>query len=321
MKVAVHSMRRGLIIKVGRRTYAVDCVSGYKCDAHVITHAHADHLPKSLCGLPVSSKETAALAAVRGLRYEPREVEGVELVDSGHILGSRATLIEGEVLCTGDFCPRDRAFLKGFRPPRARVLVIEATYGRRQYVFEDFASIYERALRDIAAALVSGRPAAAVGYPLGKAQELEYLFKQFDLLVHRGLEKYREVYRKAGVQLAEEARVIKSLREVEAGKLAIVPSYVRESDIEAARKAGCFIAEFTGWAASEWYRKSTSADAAYPLSDHADFRELLGVVKKVSPETVFITHGFAEDFARVLRREGYDAVPLRPGQTALTEFF
>lgn len=320
MKVAVQSTRGGLVVKVRSKAYAVDRVSGQKCAVHIITHAHSDHLPRDLCGPPVSSQETAALAAVRGLRYEPREVEGVELIDSGHILGSRAALIEGEVLVTGDFCLRDRAFLKGFKPPRARVLVMEATYGRRKYVFEDFKSVYERALGAVAAALVEGRVAVLVGYPLGKAQELEFLFRRFDLAVYAGLQRYREVHRTAGVELPENAEPVKSLREARPGKVVVAPSYVRTSTVEWARRTGAFVAEFTGWAASEWYVRTTQADAAYPLSDHADFNELMELVRRVEPEKVFVTHGFAEDFTRALRAQGYDASALRPGQRALTEF-
>jgi Cft2 family RNA processing exonuclease len=50
-------------------------------------------------------------------------------------------------------------------------------------------------------------------------------------------------------------------------------------------------------------------DAAIPLSDHADFQELLSLVRRASPKKVYTVHGFPE-FAAHLRLLGYDAVHL-----------
>ena len=55
-------------------------------------------------------------------------------------------------------------------------------------------------------------------------------------------------------------------------------------------------------------------DAAFPLSDHADYDELLEYVRMTGAKTVWTHHGFVEEFARDLRRLGYQAEPLRtPG--------
>src|SRR5205807_7453192 len=51
-------------------------------------------------------------------------------------------------------------------------------------------------------------------------------------------------------------------------------------------------------------------DAAFALSDHADFPDLIELVKKVNPKRVLTLHGFAADFAQTLRDLGYDASPL-----------
>jgi putative mRNA 3-end processing factor len=55
-------------------------------------------------------------------------------------------------------------------------------------------------------------------------------------------------------------------------------------------------------------------DAAFPLSDHADYDELLEYVRMTGAKTVWTHHGFVDEFARDLRRLGYQAEPLRtPG--------
>src|SRR5258706_14917660 len=66
----------------------------------------------------------------------------------------------------------------------------------------------------------------------------------------------------------------------------------------------------TGWAVDPNCRFRNQCDAAFPLSDHADFAELLDMVKRVEPKKVYTLHGFAADFAQTLRESGYDAQSL-----------
>jgi len=63
----------------------------------------------------------------------------------------------------------------------------------------------------------------------------------------------------------------------------------------------------TGWAVDSNCRFRYQCDAAFPLSDHADFSDLIEMVKKVRPRIVYTLHGFAADFAQTLRGLGYDA--------------
>jgi Cft2 family RNA processing exonuclease len=54
-------------------------------------------------------------------------------------------------------------------------------------------------------------------------------------------------------------------------------------------------------------------DAAFPLSDHADYDELLECVERVQPKRVYTVHGFVEEFAADLRRRGVEAWALGGG--------
>ena len=75
----------------------------------------------------------------------------------------------------------------------------------------------------------------------------------------------------------------------------------------------------TGWAIDQNVRFRYGCDAAFPLSDHAGFDDLLKFVEKVSPRRVFTVHGFAEEFAVVLRSRGIEAWALgRSNQLELT---
>ena len=63
----------------------------------------------------------------------------------------------------------------------------------------------------------------------------------------------------------------------------------------------------TGWAVDSNCRYRYRCDAAFPLSDHADFPDLVEFVKQVRPKKVYTLHGFAADFAQHLRQLGFEA--------------
>src|SRR5438477_5042 len=69
-------------------------------------------------------------------------------------------------------------------------------------------------------------------------------------------------------------------------------------------------AVLTGWAVDPGCRFRYQCDAAFPLSDHADFPELIEMVKLVQPQKIYTLHGFAAEFAQTLRQLGYDASAL-----------
>jgi Cft2 family RNA processing exonuclease len=66
-------------------------------------------------------------------------------------------------------------------------------------------------------------------------------------------------------------------------------------------------AAITGWALDRATIHRMKVDAAFPLSDHAGYDDLLRYVELVNPKRVFTTHGFAREFARDLRSRGIEA--------------
>jgi DNA ligase-1 len=69
-------------------------------------------------------------------------------------------------------------------------------------------------------------------------------------------------------------------------------------------------AVLTGWSVHPSTRYRYGVDAAFPLSDHADFADLIAFVKQVAPKQVYTLHGFAADFAQTLRELGFKAQAL-----------
>ena len=54
-------------------------------------------------------------------------------------------------------------------------------------------------------------------------------------------------------------------------------------------------------------------DAAFPLSDHAGFDDLITFVERVQPRRILTLHGFAREFAQTLRSRGWDALAIGQG--------
>ncbi len=92
------------------------------------------------------------------------------------------------------------------------------------------------------------------------------------------------------------------------GQVVILPPHLRRSQI--LEDIGpCRTAMLTGWAMDRNCRFRYRVDEAIPLSDHADFQELLALARQAAPNKVYTVHGSPE-FAKHLRLLGYDAVHL-----------
>jgi DNA ligase-1 len=63
----------------------------------------------------------------------------------------------------------------------------------------------------------------------------------------------------------------------------------------------------SGWALDPAAIYRYGVDAAFPMSDHADFPGLLEAVKRVNPQRILTIHGYTREFAAELRRQGFEA--------------
>ena len=311
---------------------ALDPKRASSCDYAFVSHAHIDHVhaPDGKSNV-LSSKETACLAKARGydLGKFTESASGIDLIDSGHILGSRAVLIEDSVFYTGDFSRRDRGFLKGSPGVKCDTLIMETTYGMPKYVFTQTDSIVSKVSSLIAECFDKCRPVVLTGYALGKAQLITFLFKHWEpIFLHESVHRMNSLHRDFGIALPE--CVSFEISKPEDSKLLerrpwimVSPSATGRSHfIRSMReKYGAIVMAFTGWAIDPSYRYSMGVDYAFDLSDHCDFKELVDLAKYCNPSKVYTVHGFAREFADHLNYLGFDAEPLDGnGQSRLTNF-
>ena len=324
MHSRVKSMDHGLLLENNETRILLDPSKVETNDFVFISHAHSDHVyrkPKNKSKITtITSIETEAIANARGYEitnaiYEEKDLE---LIDSGHILGSKGLLAFNEIFYTGDISIRKRAFLKMPKKiPQVDTLIIESTFGRHDYIFPDHKEIIHQANKIIADAYDKGHPVILMGYPLGKAQLLTNFFGHWDpFFSYDSIEVINTVYRNMGISLRNttcytEAEKDKQL-DTKHPWVMLAPlmngnsrflKYMKE-------KYNTITIGFSGWACSPRYKYMMGIDYALPLSDHCDFNELIQIVKKCNPKKIFTIHGFEVEFARVLNNMGYNAIPI-----------
>jgi Cft2 family RNA processing exonuclease len=285
-----------------------------------ISHAHSDHLARH--EYAICTPETAALYQLRlgprptlELPYRrPIDWGGLRLTTypAGHCLGSAMLLAEDQgqtLLYTGDFKLGPSATAAPAELPHADILVIESTYGDPAYRLPPRDEVLEEFFTLVRSTLAAGAVPVIQSYILGKSQEVTKLLtaQGIPVLQHAKIYQVSRVYESLGVDLGQCALLPRSMREdtshgaYPAGFAVVVPpGTVLEQFPRQVRFA------LTGWAANPRTKYRLGVDHALPLSDHADYNELLEAIRRVSPRVIYCTHG-PESFADRLIELGYDA--------------
>lgn len=285
-----------------------------------ISHAHADH--HSRPEQAICSFETAHLLHRRfGLKKdsltviaegETMKLNGFELSlhPAGHVIGSsmlhlRRLSDHQTLLFTGDFktiatrtCPAAPAV-------KADTLIIETTYGRPEYVFPSRQSVERSIVNFIHSAFDSEEVPVLCAYSLGKAQELSALLAKHSIpfQAHPSVIEMNDACRELGTKLPEAAKIQSPIP----AKHAILcpPSAIRSTVLR--RLKNKQTAMISGWGIHPNARYRYRVDEVFPLSDHADYHELLDFVAAVDPSKTYTVHGSTREFAADLRAAGRQA--------------
>lgn len=279
----------------------------------MLSHAHSDHTVRK--GRIIASPETARLLEVR---YGVKSAEPIEygepvrvgdmkitLYPSGHILGSAQVLFETNqtsLLYSGDVKLREGYSCRPIQIPQAENLIVEATFGTHLFHWPKLERIEEQIFDFIEKSLIGSRTPVFMAYSLGKSQELLALLarRKIPVSVSKTVWKMSKVYEEFGVDLGNYSLYTDD-RDVP-GVLIVPPQKARFVDVA----NPCF-ATVSGWALTQRFNRGA---VQIPLSDHADFGELLRYVDQIKPLKVWTTHGYARELATALRHRGYDARPL-----------
>ena len=292
----------------------------------IVTHAHADHIAAHRRVICTEMTARLMQLRVRGAREFETLAYGagmtrvgwlVTLHSAGHVPGSAMVLVEGaegRVLYTGDFKLRQGLACPVADPPRADVLVMETTFGLPRYVMPSAEEVTGMMRRFCERAWEEGRCPVLAGYPLGKAQEIIRILQEagwFPCLD-------RQVLRTTEVVAAGDSGFPRRFEglpdgwrngEGLVGRVVVgTPAFAR-----AVRGASFSVAMVSGWGMDGGSRYRYGVEEVIPLSDHADYPDLVRLVERVAPRRVFTLHGFSREFAADLRRRGVEAWCLAGG--------
>jgi len=280
-----------------------------------ISHAHMDHAANhamALCTEPTAKLVRHRLGNVT-TRIMPLgesiEVAGQTLTafPAGHILGSAMVLAEhdkGSVLYTGDFRLGSSATAEAARLRPADYLIMECTFGHPQYRLPARDTVINMLLEKVRQAFRRGATPVISTYVLGKSQEVTKILTSHGIpvLQHPTIHAVSQVYEEAGCNLGDYREY--QGRPVPGCAVIVPPKPLTPSILPGAIHVEKF--HVTGWAFDPRRTRTAPNDHWIPLSDHADFDQLIQAVEQVEPKTVFCTHG-PKSFVDELRRRGHDA--------------
>lgn len=286
-----------------------------------VSHAHSDHVARhetAICtGL---TREIMLARGSAGKRTtfrtistgEKLELDGFELrlLPAGHILGSAmlhlTRLRDGATLLyTGDYKLRRGITGEAAELRPADTLIMETTFGLPRYQFPPVEEIAESIVRFASETIEGGRIPLLLGYSLGKAQEILAAMRRarHPIMLHSSIVEMTELLAPHLGELPPYSKLDTARAE---GHVVILPP--NSAQIEALRKGGnCRTAMVSGWGLDKGAKYRYRVDEVFPLSDHADYPELIQTVETVKPRLVYTVHGYTCEFAADLRLRGYDA--------------
>jgi len=284
-----------------------------------MSHAHADHIARHQ--LAYCTPETAALFRHRrGQAHRVKELPYRQAFEcgplrlttypAGHCLGSAMLLAESDtqsLLYTGDFKLGPSVTSEPAELPQADILVMESTFGRPRYRMPPREDTIAELVALVRSILADGRAPVIHAYALGKAQEVTKLLTNEKIPVqqHPMTFAVSEVYRRCGCDLG-------AVSEFKSGWKPGHAVITLPRGMKAFRLTGIdhpVSIAVTGWAIDPGTKYRQKVDHALPLSDHADFDQLLETAQRVGAESIYCTHG-PREFVEHLRAEGFNAFPV-----------
>ena len=279
----------------------------------VISHAHSDHARISQTNRYLMTPATAEM--VRG-RLRPDQLQvlplgrtaevngfGVSLHEAGHIFGSAQVKIANGLttVVTADMKLQKSLINEPAEILKSDVLVIESTFGKPEYAFPPREKVYEDLMLWAARNIQRKHFIVLSGYATGKAQELTKFCNEFlgeTPIVHERVFEQNQACEKHGLKLGGYLKLDHNLKDA---NVLIVPPSLADTHlfqvIEHFTGKKALSAMATGWPGNRGFSKT------FPLSDHADFNQLLEYVRQSEPRQVLTQYGFPREFAFQVRRK------------------
>jgi putative mRNA 3-end processing factor len=301
-------------------------IDPWKPVAHaVITHAHSDHarpgngsylchhftrpiLQWKLGDISVQSVGWRETVLMNGVR--------VSLHPAGHIIGSSQIRVEyndSVWVVSGDYKIENDGVSGEIEIVPCDVFITESTFGLPIYEWKPQQELFYDIQNWILSNREKGDNSVLIAYSLGKAQRLLKCIEEIStsIYVHGAIWNIQEVLMKTGFQLPEVKRVIPEMAKSSFHADIIIAPPSAENSPWMNRFYPYSLGVCSGWMQVRGNSRRRNVDAAFPLSDHADWKGLLSVIRATSAKKVFVTHGFQSSFSRYLNEIGIESAEVK----------
>ncbi|HEX8465232.1 MAG TPA: hypothetical protein VF627_11495 [Abditibacterium sp.] len=243
----------------------------------------------------------------------------VSFYPAGHVLGSSQMLVEADgarLLYSGDFKLRDSLSAEKIEVPRADIVVMETTFGHPRYRFPETAVVLQQIAKWCGEVIARGAVPVLFSYSLGKGQEVLAGLHNcgFPIHLHAKHAQMAAIYAAHGVEFPDYL-VHQPDADFEGVLLCAKQCQRSKWWCELVAKRRVETAYISGWALGS-HPNRFGTQAAFALSDHAGYEDLLEYVRLTGARQVWTTHGFESEFAADLRARGIEARPLREAKAA-----
>ncbi|MFA5108279.1 MAG: MBL fold metallo-hydrolase RNA specificity domain-containing protein [Candidatus Micrarchaeia archaeon] len=338
-------MDKNLCMRLNNTLYGLDVLGG---EINYISHAHTDHSYALKAKAPIFCSDITS--QILGIEYNENEKikektehlesnskkqksapvripipKNFKFADAGHILGSTQLEAQtdefGKLVYTGDFKLRDGLTLKSAKVLECDTLICECTYGTPEAKFPKPEEVYENMQK------WSKQNSNSIqlwgGYSTGKAQELIKFLNDYTNttpIVPPQISQICAHYKRNGVKLEWlDSTSSEAQEQMRCAFCAVFPPHQLNKkfawQIASAHKRTTKVAVATGWTG---FRK-ISADASFPLSDHADFGEIYDYALSSNAKKVFLVHGENTYTAKKLKEKGINAFAIDQIQKEIRE--
>ncbi len=290
-------------------------------DQALITHGHADHaragMKRYLCHhftVPILKIRLGDDIQIQGITYQERiTINGVEVSfhPAGHIIGSAQIRMQykGRVaVVSGDYKLQNDGISTPFELVPCHEFVTESTFGLPIYNWDSVDEQNKGLQNWVQQNQQMGKTSVFVGYSLGKAQRILKAVGQLGpIYVHRSIARLNQAFEELDIPLSPYHILDfeEGIKHVNQQIVIVPPSLVGTNIIRKIPNMAYGIC--SGWMAVRGARRWRSADAGFAISDHADWNDLIEVVKGTGAEQVYVTHGQTALFTKYINELGIEA--------------
>ena len=297
-------------------------------DRALITHGHSDHaraghkryLATDLAG-PVLRHRLGQIALDTVIYGQKTQIGDaiVSFHPAGHVPGSAQIRVEvaGEVwVASGDYKTEADGLSTPFEPVRCHAFITESTFGLPVFRWQPQRRVAEQINDWWRTTLADGKTPMLGAYALGKAQRLLSLLDAEigPVLTHGAVENTNEVLRAQGIDLPSTVRITPDTNPADHPNALVLATPSAFGSTWARRFGPVSTGFASGWMQMRGIRRRRAADRGFVISDHADWDGLNHAIRETGAESVFVTHGYTDVFARWLQEQGLNA------QVVPTEF-